>query len=206
MQLVERIFMVLELLSNKPEGLMITEISKSLDLPVSTTHRLLASLKDNDYVLQDKETSRYRLGLKVVSLAVGYLNNNNVKTVARPFLEDLFNKYEEVIFLTVMENKKSICIDTVNSGDRIKFYVKIGSEMPLNGASAAQAIVAYLEEKEIDEILEKSEFKRYSKNTLTDCLEVKEKLSKIREAGYAVCDEELDDGVIAISTDRKSVV
>ncbi|MEW9097023.1 MAG: IclR family transcriptional regulator [Clostridiaceae bacterium] len=197
MQLVDRIFNVLELLSSNSEGFMITEISKSLDLPVSTTHRLLSSLKDNNYVTQDESTSKYKLGLKVVTLASNYLNGNNIKQVAKPFMEDLAYEYEEVVFLTVLENERAICIDTAISNTRINFYVKVGSEMPLNAAIGGQVILAYAGEREVDRILENYSSRKYTQKTLLDPKDIKMKLNKIKEQGYGICDEELELGVWA---------
>ncbi|WP_315122386.1 IclR family transcriptional regulator [uncultured Clostridium sp.] len=197
MQLVDRIFNVLELLSSNNEGFMITEISKSLNLPVSTTHRLLSSLKDNNYVVQDQSTSKYRLGLKVVTLASNYLNDNNIKQVAKPFMEDLAYKYGEVVFLTVFENERAICIDTAVSNTRINFYVKIGSEMPLNAAIGAQVILAYGDEREVDRILDKYSSRKYTQKTLLESKDIKIKLNRIKEKGYGICDEELELGVWA---------
>ncbi|WZL71942.1 IclR family transcriptional regulator [Clostridiaceae bacterium 35-E11] len=199
MQIIDRLLELLNLLSKRKEGYMISEISEHLSIPISSIHRMLACLKKNDYVVQDPETKKYKLSWKVLHLAVNLLNNNDIRLVARPYLERLSLKYEEMVFLSIMENNRAICIDTVMSSDRVKFYVKIGSEMPMNAAVAAQVILAYLDEEMIEKILCQQKINRFTLHTLTNIEEIKKKLECIRKTGYGLCDEELEAGVNAIA-------
>lgn len=199
MQIIDRLLELLNLLSKRKEGYMISEISENLYIPISSIHRMLACLKKHDYVVQDPETKKYKLSWKVLHLAVNLLNNHDIRLVARPYLERLSLEHEEVVFLTIMENNRAICIDTVMCSDRAKFYVKIGSEMPMNAAVAAQVILAYMDEKMIDKILSEQKGRRFTSHTLTNTEDIKKKLKVIQKMGYGLCDEELETGVTAIA-------
>lgn len=199
MQIIDRVLTLLELLSSNNDGYMITEISEKLELPISTVHRILSSLKKHNYIEQDEETKKYKLGLNVLNLAVNLLNNNDVRAISRKHIKKISMKYNNLVFLTLMQNDVAICIDTVESSGNMNFYVKIGSEMPINATASAQAIAAYMKENEVNEILEKQYSKKYTSRTLTEVESVKKKLKQIRETGYAICDEELETGTVAIS-------
>lgn len=198
---MDRTLELLDLLSEKEEGYMITEIAEILDIPISSVHRLLTSLRKNGYILQDHQTKKYKLGLKILQLAINLLNHTDIRRVARPYMEKLSQKYDEVVFLTVIDEdtRRAICIDTVIPSTTYKFYVKLGSEMPVNAAVAAQAILAYMDEKLVDEIIQQKEHKQYTPHSLIDPKEIKEKIQKIGKTGYGICDEELEIGVKAIA-------
>lgn len=201
MRIVDRMLELLDLLSDKDEGYMITEISEMLDIPISSIHRMLSSLKKHGYIIQDQQTRKYRMGLKVLRLAVNMLNHMDVRVMARCHMEELAKKYGEIVFLTLLDvdAKSAICIDTVTPFSGYSFYVKIGSEMPMNAAVSAQVILAYMDEDTIDAVIGAREHKPFTPNSLLDSALIKEKLYDIRKKGYGICDEELEMGVRAVA-------
>lgn len=204
MQTINRIIDLLELLSQHNNGLMISEISQEINLPISTTHRMLNSLKKRGYISQDALTKRYQLGISILSLAVSVINNNDIVNSARPYMEALSSSCQNLVFLTVEENNKAICVSMVNNSNKVKFYVKIGSEMPVHCAVGAQAIFAYKTDKEIDALLKNKTFTRYTEHTLVEAAPIKEKLAFIKQMGYGICDEEMELGVRAIAVPIKN--
>ncbi len=197
MQIIDRAFELLELLSKNKGGYMISELSEKLDVPISSVHRLLSSFKKKNYIVQDPQTKRYRLGLKVLNLAVNLLNNCDIRKIVRPHMEALCSKHGEAVFLTIFENETAVCIDTVMNENSCKFYVKIGSEMPIHAAVAGQVILADEDEDRIDFVLKKTDYVPYTAYTITDPEKLKQKLKEIKKMGYGICDEELEIGVQA---------
>lgn len=200
MKSINRIIKLLEFLSKNKESMGIKEISTSLDFPLSTTHRMLNDLKKKGYIYQDDVTKKYRIGLKILSLAVNLLNNIDIVKIAKPIIEDLSTKYKQLVYLSVLENNKVVCVDMVNNAERTKFYVQIGSSMPIHCAASAKAIVAYLEESEIDNILNSFNKIKFTPDTKLDNKEIKKEFSDIRKTGFAVCDQEMELGVKAFAT------
>ena len=197
MQIIDRAFELLELLSKNKGGYMISELSEKLDVPISSVHRLLSSLKKNNYIVQDPQNKRYKLGLKVLNLAVNLLNNYDIRNIARTYLEALCSKHGEAVFLTIFENEIAVCIDTVMNENSCKFFVRIGREMPIHAAVAGQVILADADEEMIDSVLKKTDYIQYTPYTITDPEKLKQKLKEIKKMGYGICDEELEIGVQA---------
>lgn len=200
MQTIDRISQLLEFLSNHKDGIGINEISEKLDLPLSTTHRMLNGLKKNGYISQDIISKRYKLGVGILSLAIHLLNDMDIIKVGKPIIEDLSTKYGQLIFLSVLENDKVTCVDMVNNAERMRFYVQIGSPMPVHCSASGKSIVAYLDEDQINKFLENESRTIYTSYTKLETYEIKKELSMVKELGYAVCDEEMEVGVMAIST------
>lgn len=199
MQSVDRIVKILELLSKYKDGVGIKEISESIDLPLSTTHRIISSLKGHGYIEQDNVTKKYKIGVQILSLAIKSLNNMNIIDIVRPIIESLSTQYGQLVFLSIQQNYKTICVDMVNNSEQIRFYVQLGSHMPAHCASSSKAIVAFLDNKDIDYILNTEERKVYTRYTKTETDDIKEEFAQIRKLGYAICDEEMEIGVKSIS-------
>lgn len=200
MQTIDRVVTLLELLSKNKAGLGIYLISEEVKLPLGTVHRMLNALKEKGYVSQDQETKKYKLGNEVLTLAFNLLNDLEITKIAKPIMEELSTKHSQLFYLSILENNKTTCVDMVNNSDKMGFYVKIGSVMPAYCASSAKAIVAFLDEVKIDEIIDNAEKKKYTIYTKTYINEIKKDLYRVKENGYAVCDEEMELNVKAISS------
>lgn len=200
MQTVERTLSLLEYLSEFKDGVGVNEISNHLDLPLSTTHRLLTALKNNGYVSQDYLTRRYSLGIGVLTLAVKLLNEMDIVQIAKPMLSELSTKYGQLVYISVLKNNKVICVDMVNNAKNMRYFVQIGTSMPTYCAASAKAVVAYQDEDLINRIIDNEKFHPFTKRTLISKDMVIEELKKVENQGYAICDEEMEEGVQAIAT------
>ncbi|MCG8484880.1 MAG: IclR family transcriptional regulator [Clostridia bacterium] len=201
MQSVDRITNIIHVLSQENRGLSISEISNKTDLSPSTVHRLLKSLQDKNYVVQDDESKKYKLGLEILRVAIHLLNNNNVVNIARKHNESLAEKCKKMVFLSVIENDRVICVDTATTiKSTSQFYVRIGSEMPINASASAKAIIAYQDDDYIRKLLNKNELKKYMDRTKVDCEEIMKEYKEIANEGLAICDEEMEVGVQAIAS------
>lgn len=199
MQIIDRISELLDILAPEKDGCSVSEISERMKLSPSSVHRMLTSLRNIGYVVQDSDTKKYKIGLKILTLAVRQLNHYDIRSASIDHMEELSRKTDNLVFLSVYQNNLVVCIETVELTSSMKFYVNIGSEMPINAAAAAQAIFAFKSDEEVDEILNHDKFKKYTDRTITSPEQLKDKLLEVRKNGYAICDRELEEGVIAIS-------
>lgn len=195
MQSIDRFIWTLELLGNSRNGLMITEIRDELQLPLSSVHRMLASLKEHGIVTQDEASKRYKLGVKLLTIANGLLNHLDIRERSKDLLIELSNQLDRMVFLSVMEQDKVVCIDTISEGPNSNFYVRIGALMPFSVAVSAQTILAYQDKPVIDRITNNIEYIRYAKNSIMSKEDFLAKLQCIKENCYGTCLEEFQDGV-----------
>ncbi len=195
MQSIDRFIWTLELLGNSRNGLMITEIRDELQLPISSIHRMLSSLKEHGMIMQDEDTKRYKLGVKLLTIASGLLNQLDIRERSKDLLIEMSNELDRMVFLSVMEQDSVVCIETVSEGLNSNFYVKIGALMPFSVAVSAQTILAYQEKHVIDRITNSIEFAQYTKNSIMTKEDFLSKLQTIKENGYGTCLEEFQDGV-----------
>ena len=199
MQSVDRIVTILELLADSSKGLGITELYESCDLPKSTLHRILTSLVSHDLAAQDAQTKKYKLGSAMLRLGAKYLSQNDVRHIARPFLEQAEKELRETVYLSVLQGGRVICVDAVSTSRDLNYFLRVGKEMPFNTSASAKSILAYQSEDFIENVLYSDELTKRTANSITDPARLEKHLASIRILGYSVCEEELEEGATAIS-------
>src|SRR5579864_9774629 len=102
----------------EPE-LGVNELARRLDLDPATVHRLLRTMQAERFVEQDETTRKYRLGLGVLELASGLLQQRWIVGMAMPYLEELHSKTEETVILDVFNGAEVVCLAALNSPQEV---------------------------------------------------------------------------------------
>lgn len=192
---------ILQILAEQNGGIGLLQLSQETKLASSTTHRLLSELIKFNLVVQDKASRRYMIGPGLMSIGLSYLRKNNINVIAQRYIHECSSILSETVFLSTLANNQVVCTSTimVDKERPLQFYMSIGKQMPLHASAAAWAIIAFLDEKQIREILTDWEYTSFSDTSPQNFEEVTQYLAQTRNAGYAVCDGEMDVGVVAIS-------
>ena len=117
---------ILELLSENPKGLTVSEISRTLGFPKSTTHRILSTFSDHAYIDQNAETKKYFLGLRVVQIASVFLSNLDIRKITERYLEDLYKKVGEVVHMYIYRDGMMTCICKVGNPGGLTLSSSVG--------------------------------------------------------------------------------
>ena len=198
MQLVERTLDALLILSRESDGLSVSELAEKLDIPASSTHRILASLKKNHFVMQSTETKKYRLGYKVLTLTSNMSKDNQFTITAKPFMKELADKINKTVTLCVMDGESLICLYYVESKDTSMFLVRTGFAMPPHATSAGKAIQAYMPIEQVKQVY-MGNHDQFTSNTKITMEGFLKELEVVHKTGYAVSDEELQIGVQGVA-------
>lgn len=199
MRVVDRTLQLLEALSADAYGVGVTKLAEQLRDAPSTVHRLLTVLVRHRLVVQNIDSKRYRLGPGVLRLGEAYLRQNPLISVAQPHLADLRSRTSESVFLTEYVNGEAICVATAESPRPLRFFMRVGQRMPYHAAASARAILAFRPQEEAKELLRDEALQRFTETTPTTIDAVLAELGRVRQDGYAACDEEMEVGVTALS-------
>lgn len=198
-QSAERIFQVLELLAENGE-MGLVEISSALGLHKSTVHRLLMSLIYMGYAKQDENTQKYILTYKIVNLAGKILDGTDILQIAKPFMERLSDISSETVHLVQREGNHILYLSKIEAKiGSIRMVSQVGMVHPMYCSGVGKAIMATLPEKEVREIWNESVIEKKTANTITDYEELLKTLEEVRKNGYALDDEENEEGVRCIA-------
>jgi IclR family KDG regulon transcriptional repressor len=173
----------------------VTEVGQALGVHKSTASRLLATMESEGYVARNDVTGKYSLGMRIVELAKTKLDQLDIRTYARPFLEELVQKTQETAHLAIMDQGSIVYIDKVDTPHTLIMRSKIGYRISPHCTALGKAILAALAEARIDAILQEESLHRFTPNTITDPLTFKEHLTRVRIQGFAIDDEEHEEGI-----------
>ena len=197
-QSVDRALSILEVLSDYNGGLGITEISNKVGLHKSTVHRLLGTLAYKGYVVQENETNKYKVTLKLFELGNKKVESMDILAISKSYAKELMKKVNEVVHFVIREGNNIVYIDKVEADNTIRMASTIGRRSPLYCTSVGKAILAQLPDEEVKEIWNSSKIEKLTESTITDLKDMKKELEKVRQKGYAVDNEENEPGVRCI--------
>ncbi|MGP6158988.1 MAG: IclR family transcriptional regulator [Vulcanimicrobiaceae bacterium] len=193
-QSVDRTLDVLESLASRRGATGISELAQLVGLHVSTVHRLLATLVDRGYVRQDPESSRYHLGSRIFMLASAADLHLDLRLVARPYLERLMRNSGETANLVTISEREVVYLDQVASMHLVKMFTAPGMRAPLYCTATGKLMLAYKPAPFIESVLT-APMKRYTAKTIVSRTALENELTVIRKNGFAVDDEEMEEGV-----------
>lgn len=195
MKSVKKAIEVLEALAKRENGGGITQLSKQLNLPKSTIHQILSTFKSARFVEQNPEDRQYHLGLRIFELGNIVQSQLQLRKIAHPYLYDLSRKTNETSYLVVLEGKRIVYIDCVESTARLRAHPVFGDRVPLHCTGVGKAIMAFLPEVKIHEIIYEDGLERFTENTITDPQLLQQELKKVRKRGYAIDNIEHEEGI-----------
>lgn len=198
---LDRGLVILETLAREQgtRGLTLTELGRLLGMNRSTLFRFLVTLRLRGYIQRDTETDRYRLGIRVLLPASTFLSDLDVRRVAKPFLEDLCDRIQELVHLTTRDGNEMVTVERVLSKQTLALQTaEIGARRPLHTVAAGKAMLAYLPGEEVERLLAAG-MPASTPHTITSPEVMKAQLAEVRRLGYAWDDQERTIGVRCVA-------
>jgi DNA-binding IclR family transcriptional regulator len=196
---LERGLDLLELLASSSREMSLSELSKEANFNASTSHRILDALKSRNYVRQNPITSAYSLTFKLFELSNKIGWKKTLRFEALDVLKQLADIAEDSAYLIIKDGDDALCLERIDGNPYIRVLaLEKGSRMPLHMGAGPRAILAFLPEMEIDRIINVKGLEAWTANTITNPIQLKTDLNKIREVGYALSLQDVTVGVCAI--------
>jgi IclR family KDG regulon transcriptional repressor len=195
---IDKCFAILDMLARSKEPMGISDISGKLDLNKSTVFNTDHTLTDLD-VLETQNGGKFVLGTRFYILGNMAGKRSELIKTAHPYLETINEKTKLSAFLGLRSDRRVILIDKVDSAYGIKLSSEIGMQMPILAGAGIKAMLSLLNDEEIDEILGRTELKRYTPYSIVDKEVYKREILKVREEGIAFDREEYIEGMVAFA-------
>jgi DNA-binding IclR family transcriptional regulator len=192
-KVLEKTLRVLDLFTVERPSWSVTEIARELEMPTPTTHRIVRALEARSYLA--KVDSRYRLGFAAIDLGRRATASTDLRERLGGLLRDLARTTGETALLTVYDESRhgSLCVDRIETTHSLRLTIEIGRVTPIHAGASAKALLAYLEEPAIEEVLS-HELEQLGPGTETDPQRLREELEAIRVRGWASSYEENNVG------------
>jgi IclR family transcriptional regulator, KDG regulon repressor len=186
---LEKGLRALELLVEKEE-LSVSQMAAEMGINRSASHRFLATLKELGYAEKNPE-GRYQATFRLFELGMKVANRFEIRRVAKPYLRELADKYNETVNLGYLDGIQVIHLDKVDSNEILRMDPGIGTPAPAYCTGLGKSILAFLPAEELERYLEKVTLQSFTPNTITSSDELRSELQQIHSRGFAVDNEEL---------------
>jgi len=201
-QSLERGLAILGCFTPERPVLGIANIADELGMSRSTTHRYVITLVALGY-LEQGASRKYRLGLRVTDLGMAALNSTGLREHSHPYLEELRRRTSCTTSLSVLDGSDILYIDRARSFRRGQSKIDLGlhpgSRLPAYCTSMGKILLAYLPEREQQDLIAELKLTKRGPNTITNKKALRDELDEVAETGFAVNDEELAPELHSIS-------
>lgn len=193
---IDKAVQIFDFLSNNGASTF-SEIYQGIGLPKSTTSSLLAALTAHGLLKQ--EQNKFYLGMKLYELGNKVLDALDIKKLALAPLKRLRDETELTCHLGILEDNCAVYLIKLESPSPVIVRSWVGKKLSLHSSGLGKVLLAWRSEEQVDQLLPKKTFKKFTESTITDKVSLKKELAKIKEQGWAFDNEEDCLGVYCIS-------
>jgi IclR family transcriptional regulator, pca regulon regulatory protein len=196
-QSIERALSVIRTFSADAPALTLTDVARRTGLTRAGARRILLTLELLGYV--SAKDGKFSLLPRILQLGYAYLASMPVWAVAEPHIKKLADAVNESSSLAVLDGPDITYLLHVQTKRIMRLTVAVGSRLPAYATATGRVLLAHLSEGELDHTLGMTEFQQLTPRTVIDPDQLREILRRVREQGYAVVDQELEEGVCSIA-------
>lgn len=206
-QSLERGLAILGCFTPQRPVLGIADIADELGMSRSTTHRYVITLVALGY-LQQGVSRKYRLGLRVTRLGMSALSSSSVREHSHTYLEELRQQTSYTVSLAILDGTDILYLERSRGFRRgqgkIDLDLRPGSRLPATCTAMGKVLLAALPEEDLRRLLAQAPLAKRAPNTITTKKALRAELEQVREASFAVNDEELAPELHAIAVPVRS--
>lgn len=191
-----RVLAVLEKLSQQ-RTIGLEELSREIKLAKPTVYRFLLTLQELGYARR-AENDRWAITLKMFNVGSRALDHMDLHAAARPVAEDLADELGETIHMGVLDGDSAVYVLKIESKYHIRMYSRVGRRMPLYCTAIGKVLLAYMSDEEREAALKGVKLLAVTQNTITSRAALNAELAQIRQQGYALDNEEREEGLHCI--------
>lgn len=198
-QVIERMFALIDVLASREEAISLKEISEKTGLHPSTTHRILNDLATGRFV-DRPESGSYRLGMRLLELGNLVKGRLNVRDAALVPMRDLHKLIQQPVNLSLRQGDEIIYVERAYSERSGMQVVRaIGGRAPLHLTSTGKLFLAADDPQRVRTYATRTGLPGQTRNSITQLLSLERELAKARQYGIARDNEELELGVRCIA-------
>lgn len=195
----DRALLVLHMFSRDRLEVSAADVASELEVARSSAYRYVQSLTDYGF-LEEAQPGRYRLGRRVLELALLARQGYGLSEIARPLMRRLAVEIRETVLLTRLAGSSVVCLEREEPvGQTVRISYEAGQLMPINAGASAVVLLAWLEQDTIDVLLAGRELERFTPATITDKQELLLRLKQTAAQGYGLSRGEVDSNVVGIA-------
>jgi DNA-binding IclR family transcriptional regulator len=191
-----RLLTVLGAFDDDHGAMTLSEISRRADLPLATTHRLVAELVAWDGLVR-RPSGEYVIGRRVWELGLLAPTQTGLRQKAEPFLHDVYGATLATVHLAVRDGDRVLYLDRLAGSTSVPIVSTVGSHLPLHSTAVGKVLLAHAPDDVVADVL--GSLTRITPYTLTQPGLLRQQLARVRRLGYATTSEEMSLGAASIA-------
>ena len=178
--------------------LSLAQLSRKTGLPHPTARRLVLELAKAG-ALEQRPDGRFTVGLRLWQLGTLAPLTEPLRTMAQPYMEDLFAALRQHVQLAVLEGTEAVIIERLSAPHAVGLVSQVGGRLPLHCTGAGKILLSHGSPGLAREVLD-GELRRFTARTVTEPDVLRRELAECRRTGSALVREELTEGADSIAT------
>lgn len=196
-QSLEKGLSVINSFSSEYPSQTLSEVAQRTGLTRATSRRILLTLTELGYV--DQRGRAFSLTPRVLDLGYSFLASFRIAEIAQPSMERLVEMVHESSSMSVLDGSEIVYVARVPTTRIMTIALALGSRLPAYPTSMGRVLLASLRDDQLDEYIDRVQLDRLTPYTVTDRRQLRRIVQKCREDGFALVDQELEEGVRSIA-------
>ncbi|MBN1318291.1 MAG: IclR family transcriptional regulator [Anaerolineales bacterium] len=201
---VERATQILLSFDNEHPERGVSEIAEITGLHKATVHRIIMTLLNCGFLERAPAGEKFCLGLRVIELGLGALRRLGVRQIAYPYMQQLVERFEETCDLSIFDRGRILYLEVVHSEHSLTIAARIGRRLPAYCTASGRVFLAFLPPEVVESVLA-APLTPCTGKTITSLALLREEIEATRQRGYALDDEEYEEGIRAVSAPIRDI-
>ena len=198
-QSIDRALRLLEVLSECDDGIRLVDLARTAELPVSTTHRLLLTLENRQFVQFDRASGLWAVGARCLAVGANFQMRRALAARARPYMDALSREAGKTVNFGVMHDESVVFLAHVEHAASQRATARPGGRSPLHCSGIGKSLLAAMPEARVRKLLARSGLPVVTARSITDADALCEALRSVRLHGYALDDQENTPGLRCVA-------
>ncbi len=177
--------------------LTLSEVARATGLTRAAARRFLLTLVELGYVRTDGRL--FALRPKILELGYAYLSSLSLPEIALPHLEQLVERVHESTSVSVLDGDEVVYVARVPTKRIMTVAISVGTRFPAYATSMGRVLLAWHSAEWLDGYLSSAKLRALTPHTLADPESLRAELAAVRERGWAMADQELEEGLRSVA-------
>ena len=196
-QSLERGLSVIRAFGPDDPELTLSDVARRTGLTRAAARRFLLTLTDLGYVRNDGK--QFALTPRILELGFAYLSSLSLPEIAEPHLERLAAEVRESSSVSVLDGDEIVYVGRVPTSRIMRVSINVGTRFPAYATSMGRILLAALPDDQLNAYLARAEIRPLTARAIGNSKDLDKELQRIREQGWALVDQELEEGLRSIA-------
>ncbi len=198
-QSLDRGLKILQILGRSSRAMSLNDIARDFEIDRSSVYRLISTLVKNNFVKQEPETKKYRIGFKVLELAGTFNEQTHIDSVLRPIMNRIREETRQNTHLAILDGDEVVFIAVDQPREHISVNIQVGTREPVAPTALGKALISFQQEKVLDDFMANISLQKYTDNSITSRDEYRENIRLVQRTRLAVDNGEFKPGIICFA-------